>query len=172
MKLKPRYDGRDDWLDNNYASLLVGMPAFAHPVFAILNLICLVLLLCCRRPADVAVAGLLGSTLLYALSFFVLSVACEYRYLYAIDLSAITASFYLLSDWRPRAYFATANATTSSPRLVLDFACPPAAITTRRFDEPKVLKECGIRHPERSQETVTQSCLSARVTLLHWPPIR
>jgi len=29
-------------------------------------------------------------------------VACDYRYLYALDLSVIAASLYLIKDWHPR----------------------------------------------------------------------
>jgi hypothetical protein len=29
----------------------------------------------------------------------VISIACDYRYLYVLDLSAIAAALYLLADW-------------------------------------------------------------------------
>jgi len=100
LHLRPRYDDRDAWLDDDYATPLIGTPAFSHPFFAVVGLVSLVLLLRRRRPADLALAGLLAASMLYALSYFAISIACEYRYLYALDLSALAAAFYLLADFR------------------------------------------------------------------------
>ncbi|MGH6872834.1 MAG: glycosyltransferase family 39 protein [Rhizomicrobium sp.] len=102
LNLRYRDDGRDDWLDDSYAGPLVGTPVFSHPFFAAVAIACFVLLLHRRRPADLAMAGLLSATALYAASYFVISLACEYRYLFAIDLSAIAAAFYLAADFRAR----------------------------------------------------------------------
>ena len=99
--LSPRYDGRDQWLDEGYGQRLIGTPALSHPAFALVGAISLIAMLWRRRPADLAFAGLMFATLFYTLSFFVISIACQYRYLYAIDMSAIAAAFYLLTDWRP-----------------------------------------------------------------------
>jgi hypothetical protein len=101
-RLTFRYDSRDRWLDEDYAARLVGTPVFSHPVFAALGLTCLVLLLLRRRPADLAMAGFLIAAALYTLSYFVIAISCQYRYLYVIDLSAIGASLYLSSDIRRR----------------------------------------------------------------------
>jgi len=98
LGMRPRYDRRDAMLDR-YASAFVGTPVFAHPAFGLAALVALVLLLRRRRPADLAMAGLLAAALLFALSFFVISIACDYRYLYVLDLSAIAAALYLLADW-------------------------------------------------------------------------
>jgi hypothetical protein len=100
LGMASRYDDRDNWLDDDYATPLIGTPVFSHPPFAILGLASFVLLLRRRRPADIAMAGLLCAVALYTLSYFVISIACEYRYLYVLDLSAIAAAFYLLSDLR------------------------------------------------------------------------
>jgi hypothetical protein len=100
LNLKPREDDRDDWLDDDYATPLVGTPALSHPFFAALGLVCLVLLLRRRRPADLAMAGLLGAAMAYTASYFVISLACEYRYLFVLDLSAVAAAFYLAADLR------------------------------------------------------------------------
>jgi len=97
--LSQRYDARDRWLDENYASALVGTPVISHPVFALAGLLSLFVLLRRRRPADLALAGLLASAALYALSYFFISIACQYRYLYAIDLSSIATAFYLAIDY-------------------------------------------------------------------------
>jgi hypothetical protein len=100
LGLKTRYDARDNLLDDDYAAPLIGTPALSHPFFAAIGLICLVLLLRRRRPADLAMAGLLCAALLYMASYFVIALACEYRYLFVIDLSAIAAAFYLALDFR------------------------------------------------------------------------
>jgi len=98
--LQRRYDARDEWLDEHYAKTLVATPVLSHPAFAIVGLISFLILLRRRRPADIAMAGLLLASFLYALSFFFISIACQYRYLYVIDVSAIAALFYLASDLR------------------------------------------------------------------------
>jgi len=97
-RLTFRYDDRDRWLDEDYAAPLLATPVFSHPTFAALGLVCLVFLLLRRRPADLAIAGFLIATLLYAMSYFVIAISCQYRYLYVIDLSAIAACLYLSSD--------------------------------------------------------------------------
>ncbi|HEY1631469.1 MAG TPA: hypothetical protein VGF56_09140 [Rhizomicrobium sp.] len=101
LNLKTRYDDRDNILDDDYAGPLIGTPALSHPFFAMIGLICFVLLMRRRRPADLVMAGLLGAVALYAASYFVIALACEYRYLLAIDLAAIAAVFYLAADFRP-----------------------------------------------------------------------
>jgi hypothetical protein len=98
LGMQPRYDRRDAMLER-YARAFVGTPVFAHPAFGLVAIVALVLLLRRRRPADLAMAGLLAAALLFALSFFVISIACDYRYLYVLDLSAIAAALYLLADW-------------------------------------------------------------------------
>jgi len=99
-RLTFRYDGRDRWLDEDYAAPLVATPVFSHPVFAAAGLFCLRFLLLRRRPADLAIAAFLVAVLLYTLSYFVIAISCQYRYLYVIDLSAIGASLYVLADLR------------------------------------------------------------------------
>lgn len=96
--LKWRYDDRDRWLDEYYASPLVQTPILLHPTFTLIGLFCLVVLMVRRRPADLAIAGLLVATALYTLSYFVIAISCQYRYLYTIDLSGIAAGFYLIAD--------------------------------------------------------------------------
>jgi hypothetical protein len=96
--LKPRYDDRDTWLDDNYGAPLSRTLALSHPFFVVMGLLCLVLLLRRGRPPDFAIAGLLCAIALYAASYYLISIACEYRYLYAIDLAAIVSAFYLAMD--------------------------------------------------------------------------
>jgi len=96
----PRYDDRDDWLDQSYGTPLLRTPVLSHPVYALAAIISLVVLLRRRRPADLAMAGLLAAAMLYALSYFVIAISCQYRYLFALDLASIAAVFYLLADVR------------------------------------------------------------------------
>jgi len=103
LNLKTRYDDRDNVLDDDYAGPLIGTPVLSHPFFAAIGLICLVILARRRRPADIVLAGLLAAAALYTASYFVIALACEYRYLFVIDLAAITAAFYLAADFRPPA---------------------------------------------------------------------
>ena len=99
LKLPHRADARDDWLDDKYGGAFIGTPVFSHPFFALIGLVCLVLLLRRRRPADLAMAGLLLSAALYTASYFIIAIACEYRYLFVIDTSAMAAALYLAADW-------------------------------------------------------------------------
>ena len=40
----------------------------------------------------------MGGSLAFAASFFVISIACDYRYLYLLDMAAITGVLYLALD--------------------------------------------------------------------------
>jgi len=51
-----------------------------------------------RRAADMTIAALLLGALAFAASFLVISVACDYRYLYLLDLAAMTGALYLALD--------------------------------------------------------------------------
>ena len=112
--LPQRYDARDEWLDEQYATPLVTTPVLSHPAFAFAGLLSLVVLLLRRRPVDIAIAGLLVASLVYTLSFFFISIACQYRYLFVIDLSVIAALFYLATDlsWWHAAIAWSARAST------------------------------------------------------------
>jgi hypothetical protein len=48
-----------------------------------------------RQAEDIAMAFMLIGAFAFTLSFFVISIACDYRYLYALDLSAMFAAFYV-----------------------------------------------------------------------------
>jgi hypothetical protein len=98
VNMDPRWDDRDDALQT-YGNAFEGTPVFQHGMFALLSLLAAVLLLRRRRTADIAIAAMQVSTLLYTASFFFISIACDYRYLYALDLAAVTGWFYLALDW-------------------------------------------------------------------------
>jgi hypothetical protein len=86
-----------------YAQKFYGTPVYSHLFWAIAAVAGIVWLLRRRDPADWAMIGLLGGALVFTASFFVISVACDYRYLYALDLAAMTGLLYLALDpprWR------------------------------------------------------------------------
>ena len=87
-------DARDYALQN-YAIALTGTPAFSHVTFGVIALLALFPMLRRRRPEDIAMAFLLIGTFAFTASFFVISIACDYRYLYALDLSTMFAAFYV-----------------------------------------------------------------------------
>jgi hypothetical protein len=98
LGMVPRYDARDARLAA-YGWTLADTPVFWHPLYALIAVGALVLLLRRRRPEDYAVAGLLGGALVFTASFFVIGIACDYRYIYVLDLGAIAAAIYLAADW-------------------------------------------------------------------------
>jgi len=99
LGIAARQDARDVAL-KRYGFVLLGTPVWSHPAFAVLALGCLVILLRRRQAADIAVAAMLLSAFAFAASFFAISISCDYRYLYFLDLSALAALFYLSLDRR------------------------------------------------------------------------
>ena len=45
-----------------------------------------------------AIAALMGGALAFGACFFLISLACDYRYLYLVDTAAITGVLYLALD--------------------------------------------------------------------------
>jgi hypothetical protein len=81
-----------------YASRLFGTPVFAHAAYALGALGLMLLLLLRREPPDIAIAGLLVAGLAFAASFFFISIACDYRYLYFLDAATMTGFLYVAID--------------------------------------------------------------------------
>ncbi|MEI9995856.1 MAG: hypothetical protein WDM91_14765 [Rhizomicrobium sp.] len=99
LGIAPRRDARDVALDR-YGKAFFGTPVFSHAFFVLAAGASLWVLLRRRRTADVALAAMLASAFAFAASFFAISISCDYRYLYVLDLSAMVALFYLALDWR------------------------------------------------------------------------
>jgi hypothetical protein len=97
LGLPQRRDARDLWLAA-YGRAFMGTPALSHAFFAMLALVSMLLLLGRRAPGDLALAAMQGAALAFTASFFVISIACDYRYLYFLDLAALAGVFALARD--------------------------------------------------------------------------
>jgi hypothetical protein len=86
----------------NYTTWWMDTPGLSHAPYAIVALLVTGFLLVRREAADIAMAGLMLSALSFAASFYVISLACDYRYLYFLDLAAITGLVYVALDPRLR----------------------------------------------------------------------
>ena len=95
--LQPRDTPRDEAIAG-YALKFAATPVFSHAAYALVGAAVGLWLLRRRRPADLAVLAMLASGFAFAASFAVISIACDYRYLYALDLSAIAASLYAVAS--------------------------------------------------------------------------
>lgn len=87
----------------NYATHFYRTPVFSHLTWALAALAVIGLLLRRRDPVDWVIVALLGAALAFAASFAVISVACDYRYLYPLDLAAMVGVLYWALDpprWR------------------------------------------------------------------------
>lgn len=87
-----------DVLLSAYAARFYNTPVFSHLAYAVLALVLLAALALRRRPADLAMMGLLLSGLGFAASFLPISIACDYRYLYLLDLASLAALVYWAID--------------------------------------------------------------------------
>lgn len=101
LGLKQQWGPRDDRL-LNYATWFYDTPVLSHVAFAALALVVIGLLLLRRDPADKAVGGLLVGGLAFTATFLPLSLACDYRYLYFLDVAALTGLLYVAADPRLR----------------------------------------------------------------------
>ena len=104
LGLKHRFVQADAQL-NNYATWFFGTPVYEHSFWAGLSLVLAGLLLWRRQPADIAMAGLQLAGAAFAASFFIISIACDYRYMYFTDLASMAGLLYAAIDppmpWRP-----------------------------------------------------------------------
>ena len=91
--LRPRKTALDDALED-YATAFTTTPAFSHAAYAAIGLALLVALLRRRRAPDIAVAAMIGAAFAFAASFAIISIACDYRYLYDLDIAVIAGLLY------------------------------------------------------------------------------
>ncbi len=82
----------------NYSTWFLDTPLFSHVFFALIALVCAGVLLWRREAADIVIAAMLLSALAFTASFALISIACDYRYLYYLDLAAMAGLLYLALD--------------------------------------------------------------------------
>ncbi len=118
--LTRRHTARDQWAFD-YVDAFVGTPVMSHLAWGagallLLGLAAFDVARGDRRPTRLAVAGLLVSALAFTAGFFVVSVACDYRYLYLLDVAAMAALLERAASppWRQAARPSTAVARRSS----------------------------------------------------------
>ena len=97
LNARPRLDARDIALWH-YGDILEYTPVFWHAAYAVVGFFLFVVAVRRRRPADIAVASMIAAVMTFTATFFVVSIACDYRYLYVIDLSALAGALYLAAD--------------------------------------------------------------------------
>jgi hypothetical protein len=91
LRLAP-HDPAKISLGRRYGAAFIGTPVLSHLAYG--ALVTVLLVLAVRdpaRPETVVIIAMLGSALAFTLSFAVIGVACDYRYLYLLDLAAMGA---------------------------------------------------------------------------------
>ena len=78
-----------------YDQALEGTPVHSHLFYALVALVVGVLVLRRGEPADVVMAALMAAGLAFAASFLPISIACDYRYLYFLDVTTMTTALYV-----------------------------------------------------------------------------
>ena len=106
LQMAHRYTQADIEL-SNYWSWFLDTPLYSHVFYAAISLVLAGLFLWRRQPSDIVLAALQLSGVGFAASFFIISIACDYRYLYFTDLAALAGLVYAAVDppmpWRNRA---------------------------------------------------------------------
>lgn len=97
LDLPARQDRRDREL-YNYATWFFDTPVLSHLSFALVSLGVMVVLILRGRPSDWVLAGLQAGALAFTASFLVIALACDYRYLYFLDLAALFGLVHLALD--------------------------------------------------------------------------
>jgi hypothetical protein len=82
----------------DYANRFVHTPVFSHLSYAAAAVLVALVLLRRRDPADMVMIAMMLAGLGFAASFFVISIACDYRYLYFLDVAAMVGVIYLALD--------------------------------------------------------------------------
>lgn len=101
LGLAPGQDANDRRLVA-WALKFAGTPAYSHLAWAMVAGVLMAVFLVRGAPADVVMAGMLAAGLAVAASYFGISIACDYRYLYVLDLTAIAGLLYFALDPRLR----------------------------------------------------------------------
>jgi hypothetical protein len=97
LKLDRRYTQADVELAN-YQTWFMDTPVDWHLFYVVISLALTGLFLWRRQPSDIVMAALQLSGVGFAASFFIISIACDYRYLYFTDLAAMVGLIYAAVD--------------------------------------------------------------------------
>lgn len=97
--LTPRQSVTDVALAN-YAVAFAPTPVYSHAAYGVLAVVLLFGLLRRRMASDIVVAAMLCAALAFAGAFLLISIACDYRYLYDLDVATIAASLYVAATWK------------------------------------------------------------------------
>lgn len=85
-------------LGRRYALAFVGTPVLSHLVYGAMALVLLIIAARDRaRPESVAIVAMLGAAMAFTVSFLIIGVACDYRYLYLLDLAAMAGLLHRVS---------------------------------------------------------------------------
>ena len=103
LQLPHRFSPADRELAN-YDTYFLDTPVQEHWPWALAALLTLGLTLWRRDRVDLAVASFMLGALAVTASFFIISIACDYRYLLVVDVAGMVGVFYLLLD--PTGFFA------------------------------------------------------------------
>jgi len=82
----------------NYVTWFIDTPLYSHIVYGAVALGVALILMLRRDPVDVVIAAMMLAGLGFAASFFLISVACDFRYLYFLDVAAMAGLLYLALD--------------------------------------------------------------------------
>jgi len=97
LGFRTRFNRRDEWADA-YGKLFVHTPIFSHITFIVLMIAELGFLIWRHRTQDIPMIAMLCGATAFACSFFFISLACDYRYDYVLDLAALTVLIYVALD--------------------------------------------------------------------------
>lgn len=92
LRIKPGWRPQDLAMAR-YAAAFHVTPLYSHWVFALAAAALAILFLRSDRSEDVAYGAMLLAALGFAGSFLLIGVACDYRYLYALDLAVLVSGF-------------------------------------------------------------------------------
>ena len=96
LGLKEQVRPQDRFL-YTYVAHFFYTPVLSHLLYGAMALLLAILLMRRAAPPDIAIAGLQVAALAFAASFFIVSIACDYRYLYFLDVAAMTGVLQLLA---------------------------------------------------------------------------
>jgi hypothetical protein len=103
--LRARDDAKDEW-DEDYASRFLGGPLYSHVFYGALLILSLAWLAGRmqkgdRGPEAIITAAMALAALAFAASFFIVSVGCDYRFLYFLDVAAMATLSWLAANRPP-----------------------------------------------------------------------